>query len=58
VGAASGLGFLMQTANTRFEADLMFAALLVLASMTVLLWWGVDRALARMLYWVPDDRSD
>lgn len=58
VGASSGLGFLMQTANTRFETDLMFAALLVLASMTVLLWWGVDRVLVRMLYWVPDDRSD
>lgn len=56
VGASSGLGFLMQTANTRFETDLMFAALLVLATMTVLLWWGVDRALARMLYWVPDDQ--
>lgn len=55
VGASSGLGFLMQTANTRFETDLMFAALLVLATMTILLWWGVDRALARMVYWISDD---
>ncbi|MBV1832851.1 ABC transporter permease [Novacetimonas pomaceti] len=53
VGAASGLGFLMQTANTRFETDLMFAALLVLAAMTILLWWIVDLCLTRALYWVP-----
>ncbi|GBQ29421.1 ABC transporter permease [Gluconacetobacter azotocaptans] len=58
VGASSGLGFLMQTANTRFETDLMFAALLVLATMTILLWWGVDRLLARLLYWVPDSVVD
>ncbi|MFT9374549.1 MAG: ABC transporter permease, partial [Komagataeibacter saccharivorans] len=42
---------LMQTANTRFQTDLMFAALGVLAVMTVLLWWLVDRVLARALYW-------
>ncbi|MCE2577200.1 ABC transporter permease [Komagataeibacter sp. FNDCR1] len=53
VGASSGLGFLMQTANTRFETDLMFAALLVLAVMTVVLWWGMDLVLGRALYWVP-----
>ncbi|NVN35897.1 ABC transporter permease [Komagataeibacter swingsii] len=53
VGASSGLGFLMQTANTRFQTDLMFAALAVLAAMTVLLWWGVDRVLAHALYWLP-----
>lgn len=53
VGASSGLGFLMQTANTRFQTDLMFAALLVLAAMTVSLWWAVDRVLARALYWQP-----
>ncbi|GAB6966457.1 ABC transporter permease [Komagataeibacter kakiaceti JCM 25156] len=53
VGASSGLGFLMQTANTRFQTDLMFAALVVLAAMTVLLWWGVDWLLARALYWRP-----
>ncbi|GBQ46686.1 ABC transporter permease [Komagataeibacter sucrofermentans] len=53
VGASSGLGFLMQTANTRFQTDLMFATLAVLAVMTVLLWWGVDRLLARALYWRP-----
>ncbi|QBL93383.1 Riboflavin transport system permease protein RibX [Komagataeibacter saccharivorans] len=51
VGASSGLGFLMQTANTRFQTDLMFAALGVLAVMTVLLWWLVDRVLAHALYW-------
>ncbi|NPC67887.1 ABC transporter permease, partial [Komagataeibacter sp. AV436] len=51
--ASSGLGFLMQTANTRFQTDLMFAALAVLAAMTVLLWWGVDRLLVRALYWRP-----
>ena len=58
VGAASGLGYVMLNANARIQTDLMFAALLVLATMTVLLWTLVDRALRWLLYWVPDAHGD
>jgi putative hydroxymethylpyrimidine transport system permease protein len=43
VGASQGLGYLMLLANGRAKIDLMFAALLVLAVMTLLLHLGVDR---------------
>jgi putative hydroxymethylpyrimidine transport system permease protein len=54
VGAASGLGYVMLNANARIQTDLMFAALAVLATMTVLLWTAVDQLLRRLLFWVPD----
>jgi putative hydroxymethylpyrimidine transport system permease protein len=48
VGASRGLGYLMLLANGRAKTDLMFAALLVLASFTVLLHAVVDRAARRL----------
>lgn len=54
VGASSGLGYVMLNANARLETDEMFAALMVLAGMTILLWTLVDRGLRRLLYWAPD----
>ncbi|MEM8571839.1 MAG: ABC transporter permease [Pseudomonadota bacterium] len=48
VGASRGLGFLMLQANGRAQTDLMFAALFVLASFTILLHFLVDR-LARKI---------
>ncbi|TLU73225.1 ABC transporter permease [Lichenicoccus roseus] len=54
VGASAGLGYVMLNANARIETDVMFAALFVLALMTVLLWTLVDRLLRRLLYWVPE----
>jgi putative hydroxymethylpyrimidine transport system permease protein len=54
VGASSGLGYVMQTANTRIETALMFAALAVLSTVTILLWWLVDQGLHRLLRWAPD----
>lgn len=43
VGASKGLGYLMLLANGRAKIDLMFAALIVLAVMTLLLHAAVDR---------------
>ena len=43
VGASQGLGYLMLLANGRAKTDLMFAALIVLATMTLSLHAGVDR---------------
>jgi putative hydroxymethylpyrimidine transport system permease protein len=52
VGAAGGLGYLMLLANGRAKTDLMFAALAVLAVLTLLLHRAVgaaaDRLVARM----------
>ncbi len=54
VGSSSGLGYVMLNANARIQTDVMFAALFVLASVTILLWVLVDRLLSRVLYWAPD----
>lgn len=52
VGAAGGLGYLMLLANGRVKIDLMFAALFVLAIMTLALHravgWACDRLTARL----------
>ncbi|SDI33958.1 putative hydroxymethylpyrimidine transport system permease protein [Aliiruegeria lutimaris] len=52
MGAAGGLGYLMLLANGRVKIDLMFAALFVLAALTLLLHravgWRCDRLVARI----------
>jgi putative hydroxymethylpyrimidine transport system permease protein len=53
-GASSGLGYVMINAEARIETDVMFAALFILCVIAVLLFTVVDRALRRLLYWVPD----
>ena len=45
--------FVMQTASIRFQADMMFAALPVLAALPVALWWAVDRVMAHALSCQP-----
>jgi len=49
VGAAGGLGYLMLLANGRAKTDLMFAALIVLAVLTLLLHRAVGRACDRLV---------
>jgi putative hydroxymethylpyrimidine transport system permease protein len=49
VGASKGLGYLMLLANGRAKIDLMFAALFVLATFTVLLHAVVDKGAKRMI---------
>ncbi len=53
VGASAGLGYLMLHANSRMQVDLMFAALVVLATLAVGLYFAVDAALKRLLPWHP-----
>ena len=53
VGASSGLGYVMINANARIETDLMFAALVILAAMTISLYVAVDVSLRRLLAWAP-----
>lgn len=54
VGSSAGLGYLMLHANARMQVDLMFAALLVLASMALLLWIAVDRGGRALARWQPE----
>jgi putative hydroxymethylpyrimidine transport system permease protein len=53
VGASSGLGYVMINANARIQTDLMFAALVILAAMTITLYVVVDALLRRLLDWAP-----
>lgn len=54
VGSSAGLGYLMLHANGRMQIDLLFAALCVLAALAISLYFIVDVALKRALYWLPD----
>ncbi|ETD66948.1 ABC transporter permease [Pelistega indica] len=52
VGSSEGLGYLMLHANARMQIDLMFASLFVLALMALILYFGIDVMLRKMLPWV------
>ena len=51
VGSSAGLGFYMLHANARMQIDTMFAALVLLALFSLLLYTVVDRLLARLVFW-------
>lgn len=53
VGAAAGLGFLMLQSNAQMQTDLMFAALLVLASFAVVFYAAIDRLARHLVPWQP-----
>jgi len=57
VGASAGLGYVMINANARIQTDLMFAALAILATITITLYQLVDHALRRLLYWAPESQG-
>lgn len=52
-GASAGLGYVMIDANARMQTSLMFAALVLLASITIILWASINFLLQKMLYWSP-----
>jgi putative hydroxymethylpyrimidine transport system permease protein len=54
VGSGAGLGYLMLQANARVQIDLMFAALITLATLAVGLYFTVDFVLRRVIPWQPD----
>ncbi|MDD9908896.1 MAG: ABC transporter permease [Ahrensia sp.] len=53
VGAAAGLGYVINQANARMQTDTVFAALLLLIIMVVLLRATVDTLLDRLVHWAP-----
>lgn len=56
VGSSQGLGYLMLYANARVQTDLVFAALVVLMTMALLLYFAVDAGLRALMPWSPDAR--
>ena len=53
VGASAGLGYVMLHANARLQTDVLFAALALLAVLTLSLRAAVDALLARLAPWAP-----
>lgn len=51
VGASRGLGYLMLNANARMQIDMMFAVLLVIITLSLLLYLTIDKLLKRFIWW-------
>jgi putative hydroxymethylpyrimidine transport system permease protein len=51
VGSSRGLGFYMLHANARMQIDVMFAALSLLCIVSLTLYFLVDRAMIKIVYW-------
>lgn len=58
VGSSAGLGYLMMHANGRMQTDLMFAALLTLATLSVALYTAVDAGLRQAMPWQAGEADD
>jgi putative hydroxymethylpyrimidine transport system permease protein len=54
VGSSAGLGYLMLNANARMQVSTMFAALVVLAAFSLILFFVIDRGVKRLVRWQPD----
>lgn len=54
VGASSGLGFVMVQANARMQTDTVFAAMALLAALSLLLRHLVDSLAPRLVPWAPE----
>lgn len=54
VGASAGLGFVMVQANARMQTDTVFAAMTVLAVLSLLLRFAVDRLGPRLVPWAAE----
>ncbi len=51
VGSSAGLGFYMLHANARMQIDLMFAALALLSVVSLLLYFIIDFAMEKLIFW-------
>ncbi len=51
VGSSSGLGYYMLHANARMQVDVMFAALAMLVVLALGIYYFVDWALEKLIYW-------
>lgn len=57
VGSAGGLGFVMINSNAQSQVDVSFAALFILAVITVALWLAVDITLRHLIVWEDDEHD-
>lgn len=55
VGSSKGLGFYMLHANARMQIDVMFAALVVLGVLALAIYFSVDRAMIKIVYWQKEE---
>ncbi|MBT8373151.1 MAG: ABC transporter permease [Deltaproteobacteria bacterium] len=58
VGSSAGLGFYMLHANARMQTDLMFAALVLLVTVALILYFFVDWAMNKIVYWQLDENEE
>ena len=58
VGSSAGLGFYMLHANARMQTDTMFAALLLLVTVALILYFVVDRVMNKIVYWQIADNKE
>ncbi len=54
VGSSAGLGYYMLLMNGRVQTDAMFAALFVLATAAVVIYFAIDAILRRVISWQPE----
>ena len=57
VGSSAGLGFYMLHANARMQIDMMFAALALLSTMALTLYFTVDAGLRRLIFWQTEQEG-
>lgn len=57
VGASAGLGFVMVQANARMQTDVVFAAMAILALLTLLLRFLVERLTAGWVPWAMENET-
>jgi putative hydroxymethylpyrimidine transport system permease protein len=57
VGASSGLGYAMLQANGRAQIDVVFAALFLLAAMSILVRAAVDLVTRNLTPWMPESQK-
>ena len=57
VGSSRGLGFYMLHANARMQIDIMFAALSILCIVALTLYFLVDRAMVKIVYWEKEGNN-
>jgi putative hydroxymethylpyrimidine transport system permease protein len=58
VGSSRGLGFYMLHANARMQIDIMFAALSLLCVVALTLYFLVDRAMLKIVYWKKEGNKE
>ena len=57
VGSSRGLGFYMLHANARMQIDIMFAALSILCIVALTLYFLLDRAMVKIVYWEKEGNN-